>query len=74
MNFNQNKPILSKQYTDTHWIPDSGLEVAELERAVLTLEEELQGHTKAYIKARTLHCFAKRGRSLCWQRIFSRKS
>lgn len=61
LHFAENKPILSKQYTATHWLPDSGMEPAELERAVLALEEKLHGHTKAYIKAKTFALLCQKG-------------
>lgn len=61
MDFKRNKPVLSTQYTDTHWDPTSGLEPAALEQAVLALEKELCGHTKAYIKAQTFALLCQKG-------------
>lgn len=49
------------QYTDISWDPASGLEPDALEQAVLALEKELCGHTKAYIKAQTFALLCQKG-------------
>nr|MBQ4318693.1 hypothetical protein [Clostridia bacterium] len=74
LNFFSNRLILDKQYTDTVWLTESGLDPKELEEEVLKLEQNLDGRTKSYIKAKTAELLMAKGQiTVLGEDIFQEK-
>ncbi len=59
--FDADRSILDQQYENTAWLPGSGSGPEELEKEIPALEAALAGHTKSYIKAKTLEYLCRNG-------------